>query len=196
MNRPIRSMARAAALALMVTALAAGATGVVLAASPLEGTAWHLYADRDQTRVAGVGSWDWGRGEGMLFLLAGGSCRLDTYGQGGAIESIAPPAGCLGNACLPCSWTGDSKGKRVTIRFSETLARELMIGNLTDIAEDEGADLTGMRFSMTKNRCSGVVKSARMTVIWDVAGKLTVPNEGLKNRSASHQVRASGSRVQ
>jgi hypothetical protein len=196
MNESIRTLARATALALMLTALAAGATGAVLAASPHEGTAWHLYTDRDQTRIAGVGTRDWGRGEAMLFLLAGGTCRVDTYDADGAIESIAPPSSCLGNACLPCTWSGDSKGKRVTVKFSTTIANELMVGNLTEIAYEEGADPTGLSFTLTKNKCSGVVKSGRLTIVWDVAGKVTVPAEGLKNRSASHQVRVSGTQVQ
>jgi hypothetical protein len=193
MNKSIRTAARAAALALMVTALAAGATGAALAASPLEGTAWHLVAQRDQTKVSGVGTWDWGHGEGMLFLLAGGACRLDTYGGGEVIESIAPPATCLADACLPCTWTGDSKGKRITVKFSNGLAQEIMVSNLTDIANEEGysSDFT---FVLTKNKTSGVVKAGKLTVTWEIAGKLTTPD--VKNKTASHQVLASGTQVQ
>jgi len=193
MNKSIRTAARAAALALVVTTLAAWTTGPVLAASPLAGTAWHLVAQRDQTKVAGIGTWDWGHGEGMLFLLADGSCRLDTYGGGQVIESIAPPATCLADECLPCSWTGDSKGKRITVRFSNSLAQEIMVSNLTDIAHDEGYS-TDFTFMLTKNKTSGVVKAGKLTVTWEIAGKLTTPD--VKNKTASHQVLAAGTQVQ
>ena len=193
MNKSLRKAARAAALVLVLTALAAGTTGPVLAVSPLAGTAWHLIAQRDQTKVSGIGTWDWGRGEGMLFLVAGGACRLDTYGGGEVIESIAPPATCLADACLPCTWTGDSKGKRITVNFSNGLAQEIMVGNLTDIANDEGYS-TDFTFRLTKNRSSGVVKAGKLTVTWEIAGKLTTPD--VKNKTASHQVLASGTQVQ
>jgi hypothetical protein len=129
----------------------------------------------------------------MLFLLAGGSCRLDTYGGDGVIESTTPPSTCLANACLPCTWSGDAKGKRVTVKFSNSLAQEIMVGNLTDIANEEGYS-TDFTFSLTKNKCSGVVKSGRMTVSWDIVGKLTTPD--VKKKTASHQVLASGTQVQ
>jgi hypothetical protein len=190
---PVRKGGRAIALILAMIALTAAATGVALAGSPHEATAWHLVAQRDQTKVAGIGSWDWGHGEAMLFLLPGGACRLDTYGGDPVIESITPPASCLANACLPCTWSGDSKGKRVTVKFSNPLAQEIMVGNLTDIANDEGYS-TDFTFSLTKNKCSGVVKSGKLTITWEIAGKLTTPD--VKNKTASHQVLAAGTQVQ
>ncbi|MCU0225962.1 MAG: hypothetical protein MUF27_18280 [Acidobacteria bacterium] len=193
MNGTHRKDGRAATLALTLIALTVAAVGVSLAASPYEGTAWHLVAQRDETKVAGIGSWDWGHGEAMLFLLPGGTCRLDTYGDDGVIESPTPPSTCLADACLPCTWSGDSKGKRVTVKFSDNLAREIMVGNLTDIAIEEGysSDFT---FSLTKNKCSGVVKSGRMTVTWDIVGKLSTPD--VKKKTASHEVLAFGTQVQ
>ena len=196
MNGSIRTAARTAALALVLTALAVGTIGTVLAASPLESTAWHLVVDRDRTTVAGVGTQDWGNAEAMLFLLAGGSCRFDVYDPGQVVESIAPPSSCLANACQPCSWTGDAKGKRLTLRFSDGIARDLIVGNLLDIADEEGVDTTGYSFSLTKNKCPGVVKTGKLTLSWDIGGKVTVPAASLRNKSVSHQIRVSGSQVQ
>lgn len=129
-------------------ALTAAATGVALAGSPLEATAWHLVAQRDQTKVAGIGTWDWRQGEAM---------------------------------------------KRVTVTFSNPLAQEIMVGNLTDIANDEGYS-TDFTFMLTKNKCSGVVKSGKLTITWEIAGKLTTPD--VKKKTASHQVLAAGTQVQ
>lgn len=196
MNRPNRSALRAAAILLLLVALVPASSLTVLAASPHEGTAWRISIEREQTKVSGVGTYDWGQGQGMIFLLAGGTCRFDSYGQDPVIETLTPPPTCLAETCVPCTWSGDAKGKRVSVKFNDAQIQQIMTMILSDLAWEEGIDPTGLTFSLSKNKCSGVVKSGKMTVVWDIAGKASAPAANLKNKSASHQIRASGRLLQ
>lgn len=174
------------ALAFGLTTNAAGA------ASPLEATAWHLTVDRDRLALAGVGRWDRPGAEWMLFLQPAGLCRIDLYDAGTVTETTTPPSPCAARECVPCTWTGDAKGKRVTLAVPLGAASGLLEAALVEKAAAQGVDTAGMVLQVTKNACAGVAAKGRLTVTWSLGGKVTLPALSPKSRAASWQMRASG----
>jgi hypothetical protein len=168
------------------------ATNAAGATSPLEATAWHLTVDRDRLALAGVGRWDRPGAEWMLFLQPAGMCRIDLYDAGTVTETTTPPSPCAARECVPCTWTGDPKGKRVTLAVPLASASGLLEAALVEQAAAQGVDTAGMVLQVTKNACAGVAAKGRLTVTWNVAGKVTLPALSPKSRAASWQMRASG----
>ncbi|MBP7149269.1 MAG: hypothetical protein KBD01_17200 [Acidobacteria bacterium] len=156
------------------------------------GTAW-VFSGTAKWSVKGVAKWS-ESGEAVLYVNAGGSCRLDTYDSGSG-PYPATPGPCQANECVPCTWSQSKK--KLTLAFDRDEVEELVTEGLIHKALEEGLDPTGLSVDLTQVSGSAKFSIAKdsLSAKLQFSGTASAPAEGVNDAKVATSLKGNGSRL-